>query len=96
MPPTLRSPPARAWAHTKGHLGIPVSIQPKVTFGSPSVLVKGIPMGFVQRSYDVAEGWRFVGVTVATGYTPSTAASIREIDVVLNWQEELKQRVPMR
>jgi hypothetical protein len=77
--------------------GIPISTQPKVTFGSPSLLVKGIPLGSVQRSYDVVDdGKRFVGITVAAGYTPSTAASIRQIDVVLNWLEELKARVPAR
>jgi dipeptidyl aminopeptidase/acylaminoacyl peptidase len=73
---------------------IPVSTRPKVAFGSPSVLVKGIPMGFAQRGYDVLDDARFVGITVATGYTPSTAASIRQIDVILNWGEELRARVP--
>ena len=41
----------------------------------------------------VADGQRFVGVTVAAGHTPITAAAIRQIDVVLNWPEGLKTRV---
>jgi serine/threonine-protein kinase len=73
---------------------IAVSAQPTFTFGSPSLLVKDIPMGGSQRQYDVVDdGKRFVGIAVAAGYTPSTAAAIRNIDVVLNWAEELKARV---
>ena len=75
--------------------GIGVSTQPRFNFGSPSLLVKGIPLGGFERQYDVAvDGKRFIGIIVAAGYTPSTAASIRQIDVVLNWFAELKARVP--
>jgi hypothetical protein len=68
-----------------------------LTWGSPTLLIQGIPLGGTQRNYDVlADGKQFVGLTVAAGYTPGTAASIRQIDVVLNWFTELQQRVPTR
>ena len=75
---------------------IAVSTQPKFTFGSSLLLVKSIPLGgSSQRNYDLVNGGeRFVGITVAAGYTPSTAAAIRQIEVVVNWLEELKARVP--
>ena len=51
--------------------------------------------GSLQANYDVVDdGKRFVAIVVAAGYTPSTAAAIRQIDVVLNWHDELKARVP--
>jgi hypothetical protein len=71
--------------------GIGVSSQPKFTFGTPTLLVREIPLG--AGWYDVvADGKRFVGITVAVGHTPITAAAIRQIDVVLNWHDELKTR----
>jgi serine/threonine-protein kinase len=76
---------------------VPVNTQSMLTWGSPTLLIQGIPLGGTQRNYDVlADGKQFVGLTVAAGYTPGTAASIRQIDVVLNWFTELQQRVPTR
>jgi hypothetical protein len=48
-------------------------------------------------SYDVApDANRFIGAVDASGQIPAATASTRRIEVVLNWQEELKQRVPTR
>jgi len=44
-----------------------------------------------QRNYDVMPDGRILGV-IAAGQTQSPGT--REIQVVLNWFEELKQRVP--
>jgi hypothetical protein len=74
-----------------------VNSQPTLTFGPPTLLVRDIPLGGSQRNYDVVgDGKQFIGVAVAAGCTPSTAAAIRQIDVVLNWFEELKARTPTR
>jgi serine/threonine-protein kinase len=67
----------------------PVPIQTgtwKNTFGGPTTI----------RNYDVSpDGKRFIGV-IASGVTESGAPHVPQIQVVLNWQEELKQRVPSR
>jgi hypothetical protein len=67
----------------------PVLIQTgiwKNTFGGPTTI----------RNYDVsADGKRFIGV-IASGVTDSGTPRVSQIHVVLNWQEELKQRVPLK
>jgi Tol biopolymer transport system component/tRNA A-37 threonylcarbamoyl transferase component Bud32 len=67
----------------------PVLIQTgiwKNTFGGPTTI----------RNYDVsADGKRFIGV-IASGVTDSGTPRVSQIHVVLNWLEELKQRVPLK
>ncbi len=58
----------------------------KNTFGGPTTI----------RNYDVSsDGKRFIGV-VASAVTDSGELRAPQIQVVLNWLEELKQRVPTR
>ena len=58
----------------------------KNTFGGPSTV----------RNYDVsADGKRFIGV-IASGVTDSGIVRAPEIQVVLNWFEELRQPVPAK
>jgi hypothetical protein len=73
-------------------LMVPISTRPTFTFGQPVQLPK--PFDTIGpaaiRTYDITpDGQRFVGV-VQSG--PSTS----QVRVVLNWFEELKQRVPVR
>ena len=42
------------------------------------------------------DGARFVGFTAAGDDDQSQATAGRQLHVVLNWTEELKQRVPTR
>ena len=71
-----------------------ITTQPSFSF-SPPVLM---PRRFInfgqtsQRNYDVMPDGRILGV-VAAGQTQS-AEFTPQIQVVLNWFEELKQRVP--
>ena len=75
-----------------------VSTKPTVTFGTPvraprSGFVTGAP-GAV-RTYDVLpDGRHFIGV-VQAGQTQATSTG-SQIQVVLNWFEDLKQRAPVK
>ena len=66
------------------------------TFGAPVFLPRGVP-GFIERGpgnprqNDSTSDNRVIGVFPA-GETPGTAAE--HLQVVLNWFEELKTRVP--
>jgi serine/threonine-protein kinase len=78
-------------------MAVPVSSGAHITFGIPQPVVKGyaVPLNS-GRDYDVsADGQRFLLIKDAPtpdGQKPAAP----EIHLVLNWQEELKQRVPTR
>jgi eukaryotic-like serine/threonine-protein kinase len=66
-------------------------------FSPPRQLPKNFPDAVVnsgRRSYDILPDGRLLGV-VAVSDTP-TRQGAPELQVVLNWSEELKQRVPVR
>jgi hypothetical protein len=48
------------------------------------------------RAYDILSDGRFIGPLSEDARGAEMDASAAEIHVVLNWQEELKQRVPTR
>jgi serine/threonine-protein kinase len=75
-----------------------VTTRPTFTFGNPVP----VPSGFLghgqnaERNNDITpDGKRFLGV-VAAGQTASGAPAVPQIQVVLNWFEELKARVPTK
>ena len=70
-----------------------ITTQPSFSFSAPVLMPRGhMDFGFTsQRNYDVMPDGRILGV-IAAGQTQSPGT--REIQVVLNWFEELKQRVP--
>jgi len=79
---------------------VAVTTQPTFAFGNPMPIpnpTNWLDGGDVARQYDVtADGQRFVGV-IQAGSTNSNAPGSpanTEIQVVLNWFEELKARVP--
>jgi eukaryotic-like serine/threonine-protein kinase len=77
---------------------IDVRTEPSFSFGKPAPLplppVRQIVPGF--RSYDITpDGQRFIMVMSGAPTAGQTFAA-PQIDVVLNWFEELKQRVPLR
>ena len=82
-----------------GEFGVvSVTTQPSVTLGN----LVPVPRPFVflsetaARNYDITpDGKRFVGV-VAADQTQSGAPATPQIQVVLNWHEELKRLVPVR
>ena len=76
---------------------INVTTQPSFTFNAPTPMHgpggQGPPN--VPRNYDLSpDGKRFIGFVAAD--TTQSGSSASQIQVVLNWQEELKQRVPTR
>jgi hypothetical protein len=74
---------------------VSVTTRPDVTFGSPVTLsarVTADRTSVETRAYDILPDGRFIGVVPAS----DTASSETQFRVVLNWTEELKQRVPTR
>jgi Tol biopolymer transport system component len=74
-----------------------VNTRPSVSFGNP---VRAPKSGFNTsvpssvRTYDILpDGKHFIGV-VNAGQAQPGSASLQEIQVVLNWFEDVKQRVP--
>ena len=76
-----------------------VTTQPTFTFGNPvPVLRPFVERGpQFERNNDVTlDGKRFLGVVAAGQHTASGAPAAPQIEVVLNWFEELKARVPTK
>ena len=81
-----------------GNQQVVVSINTKTSFsiGNPvPAIAGGLPtvLSLGSRSYDITpDGATFLTVTAASGSQPSSET--REIQIVLNWSEELKRLVP--
>ncbi len=76
---------------------ISVTTQPSFTFSTPTPmpLPESTVSPFLPRNYDITgDGKRFIGV-LAPGATQGIS-SVRQIQVVLNWFEELKAKVPTK
>jgi eukaryotic-like serine/threonine-protein kinase len=78
-------------------LGVRVTTQPTVTFGEPETIARGFTEGtnpLLQRGFDVTPDGRFVGIVVANS-SSAEAVRVSPIQIVLNWTEELLQRIPV-
>ena len=77
-----------------------VTTQPSVSFGAPETFpakVTGERLSGETRIHDILPDGRFVGVAnVAGGETPSLAGAGVQFRIVLNWFDELRQRVPIK
>ncbi|MBI3400335.1 MAG: serine/threonine-protein kinase [Acidobacteria bacterium] len=83
---------------TVGNLAsVTVATQPTLTFSNPVLVPRGFSVSATgaPRNYDVAPDGRIVGV-LDSGLTQSGALVTPQIQVVLNWFEELKARVPTK
>ncbi|MDO8793984.1 MAG: protein kinase [Vicinamibacterales bacterium] len=84
---------------TNGQLySVSVRTQPTFTFGNPVALpVKGFVQGIgYLRNFDITrDGKQFVVALPVAASTPETRQT-EQIQVVVNWLEELKQRVSQR
>ena len=75
-------------------MAVEVTAQPTFSAGKPKVLFEGqylpVQAGLMSTAYDVSpDGQRFLMIKASEqGQAPS------QINVVLNWFEELKRRVP--
>ena len=77
-----------------GFESVSVTTQPTFAVGNPVPVPRPFSTGgpSVRRPFDITPEGKFVGLA-----NPSlTDSSAETIQVVLNWQEELKQRVPTR
>ena len=77
---------------------VDVTTKPAVTFGRPEQLAARVTanrLSIDARAFDVLPDGRFVGLVSNSDADPSSSLA-PQIRVVLNWTEELKQRVPTR
>ena len=75
-------------------MAVDITSQPNFVAGSPRLLFEAplVSYGNNLMSYDVApDSQRFLGIRDINPDPPAT-----QINVVLNWFEELKRRVPTR
>jgi serine/threonine-protein kinase len=81
---------------------VSVTTQPSFVFGNPARVTSanegaGTDLPFNPRNYDVTpDGKRFIRVVDADAATRNGPLPNPILDVVLNWSEELKQRVPLK
>jgi hypothetical protein len=80
-----------------GFEAVSVTTQPTFAFGNPVAIPQKFQLGpaSARTSYDITPGGKFVGLITAgqMEFGPPTAP---QIQVVLNWTEELKARVPTK
>jgi serine/threonine-protein kinase len=75
-----------------------VTTRPTFTFADPVPIPRGFTEGTSpanQRNYDMLPDGRWMGVVPAAASQPDTP-QVTQIEVVVNWFEELKSRVPAR
>ena len=63
------------------------------TYGTPRTLFEGPYRNRERRTYDVAPDGRFLMISSGSGQTVTDAQPL-EINVVVNWDLELLERVP--
>jgi serine/threonine-protein kinase len=78
-------------------MAVSIMTQPAFSFTTPQNLPRGFGTADPPnpRPYDVTNDGRIIGIGTA-GLSQSGAPPTMQINVVLNWLEELKQRVPTR
>jgi eukaryotic-like serine/threonine-protein kinase len=84
-----------------GFEAVKVIKQPTFAFSNPTAVPRSFTLGppSARRAYDVTPDGKFIGVAAAgtapaAGGLAQTVAAQMKINVVLNWFEELRQRVP--
>jgi serine/threonine protein kinase len=102
----LWSPDGRELFYRSGDSFMAVAVETEPTFSpaKPKVLFKGtyvsLDAPFDFTLWDISpDGKRFLMIKptpASTGATPAAAGSRPKINIVLNWFEELKQRVPVK
>ena len=75
-------------------MSVSIETEPNITFGNPEELPIRVSRGFGPRKYDITpDGQRFLTVIPAPNAEADETTPER-INIVLNWFEELKRRVP--
>jgi Tol biopolymer transport system component len=72
-----------------------VTTQPSFGFGNATVLTRQFSLGPASgpRLYDITPDGKFVGITSADAAPTGAPLNASQIQVVLNWFEELKARI---
>ena len=86
-------------ANTNRLLAVDVRTQPAFSFGKPTPFpIEGTVHPLAQRNYDITPDAKQFLVALPASATRADPArrSNAQINVVLNWLEELKQRVPVK
>jgi hypothetical protein len=75
---------------------VSVTTEPSFTFSIPVPVPRGFPLANPRtpRTFDITPDGKFVGV-ITSGSSQTQAGAPPQIQVVLNWFEELKTRVPV-
>ena len=83
-------------------MAVKVEIEPNLGFGTPETLFRGT---YMSRSYGETfqlnmwnihpDGKRFLMIKEATGADTTKGTSQLEINIIVNWFEELKKRIPV-
>ncbi len=79
-------------------MAVEITTQPTFSPGRPSLLFEDqyVSSGIYRADYDVTpDGQRFLMVFLADQADSVTETAAERINIVLNWFEELKQRVPV-
>ena len=81
-------------------MAVPVKTEPTFSFETPKVLFQGtyiIPSNAFFSNWDInPDGKRFLMIKPLTeAGSESTSAGFSKIIIILNWFEELKERVPV-
>jgi hypothetical protein len=76
-----------------------VTPQPTFAFGKPVVVPSGrVSLGFtaLERQYDVMPDGRGLVAAIDVGQSDSAAPVATQLEIVLNWTEELKRLAPRK
>ena len=99
---TCRSPDGRELFYLSEEnsvMAVAVETKPTFKLGTPKALFRSMCVGSIigeGTAWDISpDGKRFLMIKEPQP-TPSAASGPRKINIVLNWLEELKQRVPLK
>jgi len=81
-------------------MAVPIKTEPTFSFETPSLLFQGsyvIPGNAFLSNWDISpDGKKFLMIKPSTvAGSESTSATPRKINIVVNWFEYLKERVPV-
>ncbi len=78
-------------------MAVPVNTEPTFKPGTPEKLFRGTYYTFMGHMWDLSsDGKRFLMIKPEPGSETPTSEARQRINIVLNWFEELKQRVPVK
>jgi len=78
-------------------VSVDAQTQPSLVIGKTTPLpIKGFIGLLGARSYDITPDGKYFVVMLPKSQADPAKAPPEQIDIVLNWSEELKQRVPVK